>query len=150
MNEMLGFSYSFKPNFQCKYDIKKGYGFARSPESSMHEDLRDSWAGDYFLTPVPTLLMDVPNGNYRVRLTLGSSNRPSVTTVKEGLGHLKMYDVRTEAGKFITKQFSVHINEGKLNFVFDDSSQQVHLLKELNKTKILPIFLPVNSTLKTN
>ncbi|HLQ97183.1 MAG TPA: rhamnogalacturonan acetylesterase [Candidatus Dormibacteraeota bacterium] len=146
MNEMLGFSYSFKPNFQCKYDVKKGYGFARSPDSSMHEDLRDSWAGDYFLTPVPTLLMDVPNGNYRVRLTLGSSNQPSVTTVKEGLGHLKMYDVRTEAGKFITKQFSVHINDGQLKLAFDGSSPAVQHVKVMRQTNIPTIFLAGDST----
>lgn len=142
----MEFGYSFEPKFNCTYDMEKGYGFSISPERSRFEDLRDSWPGDYFLNPVPTLLMDVPNGNYEVNLTLGSSDQSSITTVKEGLGHLKIYNVKTEPGEFFKKSFSAHIADGQLKLAFGGPAPMVQHVEVKRVTNISTIFLASDST----
>src|SRR5699024_12357289 len=84
-----------------------------------------SWPGEYFLIPVPTLLIDVPNGNYKVTLTLDDADHPSNTIVKEGLGHLKINQVKTELGKFVKRCFSVHVSDGQLKLAFGGLNPRV-------------------------
>src|SRR5690625_5710451 len=142
----MDFGYSFVPEKDCKYDMARGYGFSTSVECSSNEDLRDSWPGDYFFPPVPTLLMDVPNGNYQVTLTLGSSHRSSITTVKEGLGHLRLYEVKTKAGEFVTKKLSVHIDDGQLKLAFGGPNPAVKHVEVQRNANIPTIFLAGDST----
>lgn len=143
---MMEFGYSFEPKISCTYDMEKGYGFSVSPEPSRFEDLKDSWPGEYFFKPVPTLLMDVPNGNYKVMLTLGSADQSSMTTVKEGLGHLKLCDVKTESGEFLTKSFSAHIADGQLKLAFGGPDPMVQHVKIERMTNTPTIFLASDST----
>src|SRR5690625_6697189 len=105
---MMEFNYSFQPKINCKYDAERGYGFAISPGPSGFEDLRDSWPGEYFLIPVPSLLIDVPNGNYQVKLTLGDDDQPSNKTVKEGLRHLRIDQMKIKSWELITISVSIH------------------------------------------
>src|SRR5699024_3426487 len=102
---MMKFNYSFQSKINGEYDGERGYGFVISPGPSGYEDLRDSWPGEYFLIPGPSLLIDVPNGNYKVKLTLGDDDHPSNTTVKEGLGHLQIDQMKIKSGEFITRSF---------------------------------------------
>ena len=143
---MMEFNYSFQPKINCKYDAERGYGFAISPGPSGFEDLRDSWPGEYFLIPVPSLLIDVPNGNYKVTLTLGDADHSSNTTVKEGLGHLKIDQMKTESGEFITRSFSVHVSDGQLKLAFGGLNPRVKHV-EVERTPNLPtIYLAGDST----
>ena len=143
---MMKFSYSFQPEINCKYDVERGYGFAISPEPSGYEDLRDSWPGEYFLNSVPTLLIDVPNGNYKVKLTLGSFDQSSDTTVKEGLGHLKINHLKTEPGEFITRSFSVHVSDGQLKLAFGGLNPGVKHVEVERLPGIPTIYLAGDST----
>ena len=146
MSENMEFGYSFIPRVENKYDKEKGYGFSVPPNSSRYEDLKDSWPGDYFLTPVPTLLMDVPNGNYKVTLILGSSDQPAITTVKAGLGHLKLHEVRTEIGESLAKTFAVHIDDGQLKLAFGGEAPGVQHVEVRRMTSIPTMFLASDST----
>ena len=143
---MMEFNYSFQPKINCKYDRERGYGFAISPEPSRFEDLRDSWPGDYFLIPVPTLLIDVPNGNYKVRLTLGDANHPSNTTVKEGLGHLKINQLKTASGQFVQRCFAVHVSDGQLKLAFGGLNPRVKHVEVERVSNIPTIYLAGDST----
>lgn len=142
----MKFNYSFDPKRAGKYSMDKGYGFSTSPNPSIGEDLRDSWPGDYFFTSVPTLLMDVPNGNYKVKLTLGSSDQSSSTTIKEGLGHLKICNVETKPGEFLTSSFSVHIDHGQLKLAFGGISPKVEYVEVERVLNTPTIFLAGDST----
>lgn len=126
--------------------MARGYGYAESPEPSNYEDLKDSWPGDFFVPFVPSLLMDVPNGNYQVTLTLGNSEKATVTTVKEGLGHLRLYEWRTEAGQIVTKSFAVHINDGQLKLAFGGESPGVQFVDVKREASIPTIYLAGDST----
>src|SRR5690625_1446983 len=142
----MRFSYSFQPKINCKYDAERGYGFAISPGPSKYEDLRDSWPGEYFLIPVPTLLIDVPNGNYKVTLTLDDADHPSNTIVKEGLGHLKINQVKTELGKFVKRCFSVHVSDGQLKLAFGGLNPRVKHVEVERLPGIPTIYLAGDST----
>jgi len=142
----VAFGYSIDPQLQCRYDMEKGYGFCESPELSKNEDLRDSWPGDYFVPSVPTLLMDVPNGNYRVSLSLGSPDRPAVTTVREGLGRVRLQEIRTKAGEAVAKTFSVHVDDGQLKLAFGGAAPHVRSVEVKRAADIPTLFLAGDST----
>src|SRR5690606_15226033 len=95
---------------------------------------------------VPTLLIDVPNGNYEVKLTIGSSTEAAIITVKEGLGRLKLYEVRTEPGQIITKSFAVHVQDGQLKLAFAGKAPNVQQVAIRRDASIPTIYLTGDST----
>jgi lysophospholipase L1-like esterase len=50
----------------------------------------------------------LPEGNYRVKVTVGDPTRPTVTTVKAESRRLMFERVSTAAGEFVTKAFTVN------------------------------------------
>lgn len=139
----MKFGYSFSPAADCRYDPEQGYGFAISAEGSKNEDLKDSWPGDYFTEKVPTLLMDVPNGNYKVTLQLGSPDFSAVTTVREGLGRIMVLEAETAAGEHITRTFAVHVDNGQLKLAFGEKLRQYSMLVSSGTQPFPPYILPV-------
>jgi lysophospholipase L1-like esterase len=51
----------------------------------------------------------VPEGNYKVTVTLGDAKAASTTTVKAELRRLMLEHVQTDPGKFITRSFIVNV-----------------------------------------
>jgi len=51
----------------------------------------------------------LPEGNYRVAVTLGGKAHASTTTVKAELRRLMLYHVQTEPGQFVTRSFIVNL-----------------------------------------
>ncbi|HWA09737.1 MAG TPA: rhamnogalacturonan acetylesterase [Opitutaceae bacterium] len=56
----------------------------------------------------------VPEGNYRVTVTLGDARADSVTTVKSESRRLMLERVRTPAGKFETRTFIANVRNAKV------------------------------------
>ena len=142
----MNFELTFVPDIHQLYDAKRGYGFAIAAMRSKTEDMRDSWPGDYFEPMVPSLLIDVPNGNYEVKLTIGSDSEAADVTVKEGLGRLKVYSVTTDPGETITKSFAVHVQDGQLKLAFAGKSPIVQQVSIRRDASIPTIFLTGDST----
>ncbi|AIQ52156.1 rhamnogalacturonan acetylesterase [Paenibacillus sp. FSL R7-0331] len=142
----MKFGYSFTPAADSCYDREQGYGYAAAAGGSKNEDLRDSWPGDYFAEGVPTLLMDVPNGNYRVTLQIGSADRSAVTTVREGLGRIKLLDMNTGAGELMTRTFAVHVDDGQLKLAFGGAAPAVQHVKVERAAGIPTLYLAGDST----
>ncbi|WP_079910560.1 rhamnogalacturonan acetylesterase [Paenibacillus sp. 32352] len=128
------------------YDAVKGYGYARAVKPSKNEDLRDSWTGDYFAKPVPTLLVDVPYGAYRVSVTLGSQEAPSSTTVKAGLGRLMLDNVRTESGQIERLTFAVLVEDGQLKLAVSGEAPSVRAIEIESAPHLPTLFLAGDST----
>jgi len=57
----------------------------------------------------------VPEGNYRVTVTLGDPKAAAVTTVKSEARRLMLESVHTDAGKFETRSFAVNIRSPKIS-----------------------------------
>ncbi len=82
-----------------RYDEKLGYGFEE----------RSGDAGPlYFSVRVPE------EGNYRVTVTLGDAQAPSVTTVKAELRRLMLERVETRPGEFETRTFIVNVRTPRI------------------------------------
>ena len=58
--------------------------------------------------------VDVPEGNYKVTLTLGDAKVASVTTVKAESRRLMLEKVETKPGEFVTKTFVVNIRKPQI------------------------------------
>ncbi|WP_042212348.1 rhamnogalacturonan acetylesterase [Paenibacillus borealis] len=141
------FSYSFVPAPECQYDMEQGYGFAAATEGSKNEDLKDSWPGEYFSPAVPTLLMDVPNGNYTVTLEIGSADSSAVTTIREGLGRIRLLEVKTGPGQITTRTFAVHVEDGTLKLAFGGAAPAVQKVMASRVSTIPTLFLAGDSTM---
>ncbi|CAG7643195.1 rhamnogalacturonan acetylesterase [Paenibacillus allorhizosphaerae] len=128
------------------YDPVSGFGFTVAAEASKNEDLRDSWPGDYFDQPVPTLLIDVPYGNYKVTITLGSEESASDTTVKAGLGHILLKDFALPPGKTVRRSFAVHVEDGQLKLAVAGAAPKIRSV-EIERAPVLPtLYLAGDST----
>lgn len=140
------FNYSFVPALVGLYDMEQGYGFAAAPAGSKNEELKDSWPGDYFSPAVPSLLMDVPNGNYTVTLEIGSPDTSAVTTVREGLGRIRLLEVKTEPGEITTRTFAVHVEDGILKLALGGAATSVRKVTVSRVSSIPTLFLAGDST----
>ena len=70
-----------------------------------------NWKFDFGLKPEPQkeFSLSVPEGNYKVTITLGRADGDSVTTVKAELRRLTLENVETKNGKFATRTFTVNV-----------------------------------------
>lgn len=83
------------------YSEEKGYGFDFS--SNPHSD-----------TPF-YFSLKVPEGNYKVTLTLGDNRSATITTVKAESRRLMLENLKTKAGKHIRKSFIVNVKDRKIS-----------------------------------
>lgn len=98
------------------YSTRKGFGFEDSPElQAVAGEGADSLTNDAILGNKPFhFSVKVPEGSYRVKLTTGSPNDVSRTTVKSELRRLMVEGVATEKGKFVTSTFVVNVRTPRI------------------------------------
>jgi len=95
------------------YTPEAGYGFHddslhafvsaadRGGQSALNSDFCTSNSPFFFS-------IDLPEGNYRVSVTLGDADRATTTTVKAELRRLMLEKAQTPAGEFVTRTFLVN------------------------------------------
>jgi lysophospholipase L1-like esterase len=90
------------------YSPEAGHGF--EPGAAVR-------AGDSSITSTNPLYFSVklPEGNYRVTVTLGDPAGESTTTVKAELRRLMLEKVHTAAGKFEKRSFTVNLRTPKIS-----------------------------------
>ena len=126
------------------YTMARGYGFA-SPQPWHNEDLRDSWPGEFFIPPTATFRIDVPNGNYRISVCLGSEDASSHTSIKAGLGRLMLDRVVTRPGQIVSRSFAFHVDDGQLKLAFGGPAPKVRRLEIVRDACIPTVFLAGDS-----
>jgi lysophospholipase L1-like esterase len=82
------------------YTLEKGYGF----------DFGTKPGAD---TPF-FFSVKVPEGNYRVTVTLGDVAGASDTTIRSESGHIHLVGVKTPAGHFVTKTFYANVRRPEI------------------------------------
>jgi lysophospholipase L1-like esterase len=92
------------------YSAEKGFGLIPSGE------MVDGKTGDY-LSSKKTFyfVVNLPEGHYRVILTLGGSSEGSSTTVKAESRRLMLENVKTASGKTVQKTIVVDVRTPKIN-----------------------------------
>ena len=101
---------------QTVFDSRRGFGFDlgssvscldRGGEDALRGDLCTGDVGFYFSVAVP-------EGNYRVKLTLGDASAASATTVKAESRRLLLENVKTAPGSFEVRSFTVNVRSSRL------------------------------------
>lgn len=113
------------------YSEEKGYGFeAATPVTGIDRKGRGALTRDFVTSKTPFYFSaDVPEGNYKITVTLGDKKGKSNTTVKAESRRLMLENVQTAPGEFVTKTFIVNIK----NRDIDDNRQVSLKPRELTK-----------------
>lgn len=84
------------------YSADKGYGFDFTKQLPPAEDIKQLPLNPFFLS------VSVPDGNYKVTITLGSSKRAANTTVRAESRRLFLENIETKKGETRTLSFIVN------------------------------------------
>lgn len=85
-----------------------GFGFEPGGRITAHQDYATS-EGPFFFS------VSLPEGNYRVRITLGGSPAGSVTTVKAEARRLMLENVRAAPGEIVTRDIVVNLRTPRID-----------------------------------
>jgi beta-galactosidase len=98
------------------YSPERGYGFLESSGiSCVDRGEHDAERRDFCTSAAPfRFVVDLPEGNYRVTLTLGDADGESMTTVRAESRRLMLEHVATARGAFVTRSFTVNIRNHSL------------------------------------
>ena len=120
-----------KVNADATYSADKGYGFDFDTKPTIiSRGGKDLLKSDFATDKKPFYFsVNLPEGNYKVTVTLGDAKEASNTTVKAESRRLMLENVHTNPGQFVTKTFVLNIKDRKIN-----NGQQVSLKpRELTK-----------------
>ncbi len=99
------------------YSVEQGYGFdfgskpagvARGGGDAMRDGFVTAAEPPFFFS------VKVPEGNYRVTVTLGDAQGESNTTIRSESGHIHFADLATKSGVFITRTFYSNVRRPQL------------------------------------
>jgi len=111
------------------YTVERGYGF--EPDHGVQGFNRggaDALRGDGVASGSPFYFsVDVPEGNYRVRVTVGAPHTATATTIKAELRRLMVEKVETAAGETKTVEFIVNTRVPQIAAVGDIAAGIVRL-----------------------
>jgi lysophospholipase L1-like esterase len=98
------------------YASGPGYGFEDGPPViGVDRGGDDPLRGDFCTSDRPfRFSVDLPEGNYDVTVVLGDRTEGAEATVKAESRRLMLERVRTEAGAFATRTFTVNVRNGRL------------------------------------
>jgi lysophospholipase L1-like esterase len=98
------------------FSPERGYGF--EPGATVRDLDRggDALRGDFVTSDAPfKFSVVVPEGNYRVTVTLGDAQGESTTTVKAETRRLMLERVHTAPGAFATRTFAINVRTPALS-----------------------------------
>jgi lysophospholipase L1-like esterase len=94
----------------ARYSATKGYGFEEGATVEAVDRGGDPLRGDFCTSREPFFFsVDLPEGNYRVKLLLGDAAGDSQTVVKAESRRLMHAPVSTKAGELVSIEFIVHL-----------------------------------------
>ncbi len=92
------------------YTQECGYGFEPGAQiAAMDRNADDALKGDFCTSDRPFYFsVKLPEGNYKVTVTLGDRGGKSTTTIKAELRRLMLEKVRTASGQFVTRTIMIN------------------------------------------
>jgi lysophospholipase L1-like esterase len=99
------------------YSKELGYGFEPGASvTCLDRGGRDHLRGDFCTSDKPFYFsVALPEGNYRVTVTLGDRDGETTTTVKAELRRLMLEKIHTARGKFETPAFEVNVRTPRIS-----------------------------------
>lgn len=119
-----------KVDARTLYSKGMGYGFDFVPAPKAEKYGKDKLKGNACVSDRGFFFsIDVPEGNYRVKLLLGNASKPSLTTVRGESRRLFLEKVATQKGEFKEVSFTTNVR-----YVEIDATEKVKI-KEREKNK---------------
>ncbi len=159
---------------ESKFANEKGYGFTNGSEVIAVDRGGKKVNDDYITSSKPFYFsVNLPDGNYDVKLILGDKKGTSATSVRAECRRLFLENVKTKKGQFVTETFTVNVRDSLIrdekgtivkgvklkpreygylhwdNFLtieFNDSLPKVCAIEITPNTTATTIFLAGNST----
>lgn len=99
------------------YTKEKGFGFIPNTKvESMSRKGKNALTTDFCTSKEPFFFtVDIPEGNYNIKLTLGDAEGESTTTVKVENRRLMLEKISTSQGEIVTKTFTVNVKSPQIN-----------------------------------
>lgn len=95
-----------------KFANEKGYGFTNGSDVTAVDRGGKTVNDDYITSSKPFYFsVNLPDGNYDVKIILGDKKGTSATTVRAECRRLFLENVRTAKGKFVTETFTVNVRD---------------------------------------
>ena len=97
---------------ESKFANEKGYGFTAESEVTAVDRGGKTVNDDYITSTKPFYFsVNLPDGNYDVKIILGDKKGTSATTVRAECRRLFLENIRTAKGKFVTETFTVNVRD---------------------------------------
>ncbi len=102
---------------ESTYSKEKGFGFMpNSKVESVNRKAKNALTADFCTSKESFFFtVDIPEGNYNIKLILGDAEGESTTTVKVENRRLMLEKISTKKGEFITKSFTVNVKTPQIN-----------------------------------
>ena len=100
------------------YSSDRGYGFDFSSKTAGMERAGSEPMTDGFVTAMESpffFSVKVPEGNYRITVTLGDAHGESNTTIRTEAGHIMATDIVTQPGKFAIRTFYANVRRPQIS-----------------------------------
>ena len=100
------------------YNIASGYGWQQGV-SSWDRRTGDALLSDFHYAPTGSFLVDLPNGEYEVVLTMGDEGglHDEMNVILEGIG---VDTVTTQAGEYAVNSYITNVTDGQLTLQLTD------------------------------
>jgi lysophospholipase L1-like esterase len=155
---------------EMAYDSVRGYGFvSETPIENIKRDNDDPLFQDFCTSVKPFYFMvDLPEGDYKIKLTFGDERDTTCTTIKAESRRLMLESVKTKPGEYITRNVIVNIRtpvigegdsirlksreynflnwDNKLTVEFNNSRPCINAMEICPVQNIRTVFLAGNST----
>jgi lysophospholipase L1-like esterase len=110
------------------FSKETGYGFEAGTAVQAIDRGGNALTGDYITSDKPFYFsVQLPDGNYDVKLILGDASGNSATTVRVENRRLMLENVRTENGKQVTRTITVHVKDSLIREVQQKETGNVRL-----------------------
>ncbi|MEK3884024.1 GDSL-type esterase/lipase family protein [Paenibacillus sp. PL2-23] len=128
------------------YDSERGYGFVKGSQVSAVRRSGEPLVGDFCIPFDATFVVDVPDGNYIVDLSLSDELAPTHTSLKTNGERLILKDRRTIQGQIVWEKFAVNVRGGKLKLSFGGLAPRLNALRIAHSPELITLFLAGDST----
>ncbi len=107
---------------QNRYDATRGYGWESNSNTFRRNSIDDALLRDGHLGRRNTFMVDVPNGRYKVTITMGDQSSKRGPTNVSAEGDLMLEAISTAKGEFTVETFFVDVTDGRLDLFFEKDS----------------------------
>ncbi|GGF84933.1 hypothetical protein GCM10010912_32730 [Paenibacillus albidus] len=134
-----------KPDTQ--YTPECGYGFTSgSVVFGRYRGGTDILRNDFCIPQRAVLLIDLPDGFYRVTVRLGDACAETHTVIRAGDARFVLHPLRVPAEQYLQEGFSVHVTSGQLRLSFSGAAPRINELLITPDPEARGLFLAGDST----